>query len=96
MLGRGAAILYSMDLMQDSQNEFGYWRGPEFKISGTPNAPESNFEDIIRQAEDGTLKGAIMRPISGLIGNLKYRWFNDNSKAQQAAKAARDKAAAPK
>ncbi len=91
MLGRGAAILYSMDLMQDAQNEFGYWRGPEIKISGTPNEPVSNFESIIGQAEDGTLKGAIVRPISGLIGNLKYRWFNDDSKAQAAAKAARDK-----
>jgi hypothetical protein len=91
MLGRGAAILYSMDLMQDDKNEFGYWRGPEFRIWGTLEAPESNFAEIVERAGDGTLKGSITRPISGLIGNLKYRWFNDNSKAKEAAKRARQK-----
>ena len=98
MLGRGAAILYSMDLMQDAQNAFGYWRGPEFRIWGTVEEPLSNFEDIVKKAGDGTLMGSITRPISGLIGNLKYRWFNDNRKAKEAAReqrrAAQEKAAA--
>ncbi|MGD9600998.1 MAG: hypothetical protein AB7O21_05355 [Gammaproteobacteria bacterium] len=87
MLGRGAAILYSMDLMRDGKNAFGYWLGPEFRIGGTLNAPESNFASIIQQAGDGTVKGAITRPISGLIGNLKYRWFGDKQKARDAARA---------
>ena len=89
MLGRGAAILYSMDLMQDAQNEQGYWRGPEFKITGTAADPQSNFAEIVQRASDGTVQGAITRPISGLIGNLKYRWFNNDSRAKEAAQAAR-------
>lgn len=85
MLGRGAAILYSMDLMQNDQNDFGYWRGPEFNVWGTLAEPQSNFDEIVQRAGDGTLKGAITRPISGLIGNLKYRWFNDDSRARESA-----------
>ena len=84
MLGRGAAILYSMDLMQDKRNELGYWRGPEFRIWGTAATPESNFEDVINHAADGTTKGAFLRPISGLIGNLKYRWFDSDSRTREA------------
>ena len=96
MLGRGAAILYSMDLMQDAQNEQGYWRGPEFKIIGTAADPQSNFAEIVQRASDGAVQGAITRPISGLIGNLKYRWFNNDSRAKEAAQAARRaKQAAP-
>ncbi|MGH8598040.1 MAG: hypothetical protein ACREXT_15400, partial [Gammaproteobacteria bacterium] len=96
MLGRGAAILYSMDLMQDAQDEWGYWRGPEFRIWGTVAAPESNFAEVVQQAGDGAVKGGITRPISGFIGNLKYRWFNDDSKAREAAqRALRSKNAAP-
>ncbi len=78
MSGRGAAILYSMGLLKNEKNDAGYWRGPEFKIWGTPSASESNFADIIRQASDGTVKGGITRPLAGLIGNLKYRWFGDD------------------
>ena len=84
MLGRGAAILYSMDLMQDTQDALGYWRGPEFRIWGTPAETHSNFEDVIKQAADGTTKGAFLRPISGLIGNLKYRWFDRDSRKREA------------
>ncbi len=84
MLGRGAAILYSMDLMQDKRNDLGYWRGPEFRIWGTAATPESNFEDVINHAADGTTKGAFLRPISGLIGNLKYRWFDSDSRTREA------------
>ena len=75
MRGRGAAILYSMNLMQDERDEFGYYKGPEFLISGTPTAPESNFATIIDQAGKGTVRGGVTRPLSGLIGNFKYRWF---------------------
>ena len=84
MLGRGAAILYSMDLMHNSQNELGYWRGPEFRIWGTTSETHSNFEDVINKAADGTTKGAFLRPISGLIGNLKYRWFDRDSRKREA------------
>ena len=82
--------------MQDTQNEQGYWRGPEFKITGTATDPQSNFAEIVQRASDGTVQGAITRPISGLIGNLKYRWFNNDSRAKEAAQAARRaKQAAP-
>lgn len=84
MLGRGAAILYSMDLMREGRDDYGYFQGPEFLVSGTPAAPESNFSAIIEQAGEGTLKGGITRPLSGLIGNLKYRWFGPNEKPQVA------------
>jgi len=77
MSGRGAAILYSMGLLREERNEDGYWRGPEFRIWGTPSAASSNFSDIVRQASDGTVKGGITRPLSGLIGNVKYRWFGE-------------------
>ncbi|MBI2799794.1 MAG: hypothetical protein HYX63_05820 [Gammaproteobacteria bacterium] len=95
MLGRGAAILYSMDLMQDQQNALGYWKGPEFKIWGTPAAPQSNFERIVQDAGDQTLSGAIIRPISGLIGNLKFRWFGNDAPSKEAAARARAKKAPP-
>ena len=91
MLGRGAAILYSMDLMQDQQNALGYWKGPEFKIWGTPAAPQSNFERIVTDAGDQTLTGAITRPISGLIGNLKFRWFGNSAPTKEEAARAREK-----
>ena len=84
MLGRGAAILYSMDLMQDERNELGYWRGPEIRIWGTPADSHSNFEEVINQAADGTTKGAFTRPIAGIIGNLKYRWFDSDSRKREA------------
>ena len=95
MLGRGAAILYSMDLMQDAQNSLGYWRGPEFRIWGTAADAHSNFEEVINRAADGTTKGAFLRPISGLIGNLKYRWFNrDSRKRESLLRERRERAAA--
>ena len=84
MLGRGAAILYSMNLMQDTQNPLGYWRGPEFRIWGTAASAQSNLEEVLQQAADGTTTGSITRPIAGLIGNLKYRWFNRDSRKREA------------
>ncbi len=75
MRARGAAILYSMNLMREGRDEYGYFKGPEFLITGTPAAPESNFAAIIQQAGKGTVQGGVTRPLSGLIGNFKYRWF---------------------
>ncbi len=77
MSGKGAAILYSMDLLEDGEDAYGYAKGPSFRIRGTPSSTESNFTEIVNAAADGTLKGGITRPISGLIGNVKYRWFGD-------------------
>jgi hypothetical protein len=75
MAGRGAAILYSMGLLRNARGEPGYWRGPEFRIWGTPAAAESNLDEILQQAGDGTLKGGFTRPLAGLLGNLRYRWL---------------------
>lgn len=77
MSGKGAAILYSMDLLSDEQDDYGYYLGPQFRIRGTPADAESNFDEIVTAAADGTLKGGITRPLSGLIGNIKHRWFGD-------------------
>lgn len=81
MTGKGAAILYSMSLLEDEQDKYGYYKGPEIQISGSASATESNFADIIEQASDGTVKGGITRPISGLIGNIKHRWFGEDIEA---------------
>ncbi|MGH8579537.1 MAG: hypothetical protein ACREVK_05225 [Gammaproteobacteria bacterium] len=74
MRGRGAAILHSLDLLKPEQDELGYWKGPEFRIWGTPRKPKSNFNEIIQKAGKETLTGGITRPFSGIIGNIKYRW----------------------
>jgi len=81
MSGRGAAILYSMNLLEDEQDAQGYYKGPAFRIRGTPAATESNLEEILTAAADGTVKGGITRPIAGLIGNLRYRWFGKKPEA---------------
>ena len=75
--------------MQDELNPLGYWKGPAFRIWGTPAEPHSNFETIIEQAGDGLLEGSFLRPISGLIGNLKYRWFSSESRQREALQKAR-------
>ncbi len=84
MVGKGAAILYSMDLLEQEQDRFGYWKGPEFKVWGSAAATESNLAEIIQRAGDGTVKGGLTRPISGLIGNLKYRWFGNDAEVAAA------------
>ena len=84
MSGKGAAILYSMDLLKDEQDRFGYWRGPEFEVSGTPAQPQSNFADIVKAAGEGTVTGGFTRPISGIIGNIKFRWFGDRPQGLEA------------
>ena len=75
MRGRGAAILYSLDLMREGQDEFGYFNGPQFRITGTASVPESNFAEIVSTAGGGALRGGFTRPLAGLIGNFRYRWF---------------------
>jgi len=84
MTGKGAAILYSMDLLEDEQDKYGYWKGPEIKVSGTFAATESNFAEIVQRASDGTVKGGIVRPLSGLIGNIKHRWFGGDAEVEEA------------
>ncbi|MEX2482415.1 MAG: hypothetical protein WD928_16275, partial [Gammaproteobacteria bacterium] len=83
MSGKGAAILYSMNLLEDEQDEQGYFKGPAFRIRGTPADAESNLEEILNAAADGTVKGGITRPIAGLIGNLRYRWFGEEPEPYQ-------------
>lgn len=80
MSGKGAAILYSMDLLESEQDGYGYNHGPKFEIRGTPNAPQSNFAEIVSAGAKGTVAGGITRPISGLIGNIKHRWFGGDTK----------------
>lgn len=78
MVGKGAAILYSIDLLEDEQDRFGYWKGPEVRISGSVTATESNFAEIVQRAADGSVKGGVTRPLAGLIGNIKHRWFGSD------------------
>ena len=80
MSGKGAAILYSMDLLEDTQDDHGYYQGPKFEIRGNANEPTSNFAEIISAGAKGTVAGGVTRPISGLIGNIKHRWFGDDTK----------------
>ena len=77
MRGKGASILYSLGLLQHQRDQWGYWQGPEFKVWGTPSDAESNLSEIIRKAGKGTLQGGVTRPFAGLVGNVKYRWFDD-------------------
>lgn len=86
MTGKGAAILYSIDLLEDEQDKYGYWKGPEFRLTGSAAATESNFAEIIERASDGAIKGGITRPLSGFIGNIKYRWFGNEGEADAAAR----------
>jgi len=75
MRERGAAILYSLGLLQSEKDDLGYWKGPVVKVWGTFFRTESNLEDIISEAGHGAVLGGITRPVSGLWGNLKYWWF---------------------
>ena len=81
MSGKGAAILYSMDLLENVQDDYGYYAGPKFAIRGNANEPSSNFAEIITAGAKGTVAGGVTRPISGLIGNIKHRWLGDETKA---------------
>jgi hypothetical protein len=74
---RGAAIFYDLDLLQDERNAYGYWKGPEIKFWGTPGVLESNLGEIIETAGKGAVLGGITRPISGLIGNVRHLWMDE-------------------
>lgn len=76
--GRGAAIMYDLDLLHDEPDSYGYQKGPALKFWGTLGNAESNLEDIISTAGSGAVLGGITSPISGLIGNIKYLWFGDD------------------
>ena len=88
MTGKGAAILYSMDLLSDEQDRYGYWMGPKFKVWGSVTESESNLEEIMQTAADGSVTGGITRPLSGLIGNVKHRWFGGDSAVEAAQREA--------
>lgn len=77
MRRKGAAILHSLDLLKPKKDSYGYWYGPEIKVSGTLGAAESNLEEIIATAGNGAVVGGITRPISGLVGNIKYDWLDE-------------------
>ena len=61
-------------------------------IGAVGEAPRSRWPEIdgLFDPEPGTAgrlyttKGAFLRPISGLIGNLKYRWFDSDSRRREA------------
>jgi hypothetical protein len=81
--GKGAAIMYDLDLLEKEKDAYGYWEGPDIKFRGTPAVSESNLGDIITKAGNAAILGGITRPISGLIGNIRYRWFEDDSEAKE-------------
>jgi hypothetical protein len=76
---KGAAIFYDLNLLKDKQDPFGYWSGPKIKFWGTPGVLESNLSDIISEAGKGAVMGGLTRPISGLIGNIRHRWMDNES-----------------
>jgi hypothetical protein len=80
---KGAAIMYDLNLLEQEKDAWGYWKGPAIKFRGTPAASESNLGEIITKAGNAAILGGITRPISGLIGNIRYRWFDDDSEAKE-------------
>ncbi|MCP3852593.1 MAG: hypothetical protein GY694_20550 [Gammaproteobacteria bacterium] len=77
LAGEGAAIFYGLGLLEDEQDEYGFWKGPIINFKGTLNHQEDNFDEIISKAKSGTVVGGVTNPFSGIIGNFKYRWFGD-------------------
>ncbi len=86
-LGRGAAIMYDLNLLQDTRDEKNYWKGPQIRFTGSAINNTSNLESIVSTASDAALKGGVTRPISGLIGNIKYRWFGDDARDENSGAA---------
>jgi len=80
---KGAAIMYDLDLLGSEQDAYGYWKGPEIKFWGCPAASESNLGDIISTAGNAAILGGITRPISGLIGNIRHRWMDEDTEAKE-------------
>jgi len=77
LAGEGAAIFYGLGLLDKEQDEFGFWLGPRINFSGTMNNQTDNFNEIINEAKAGTLAGGFTNPFSGLVGNFRYRWFDE-------------------
>ena len=75
--GRGAAIFYDLDLLQDERDAYGYWTGPAIKFWGTVAQSESNLSEIIETAGKGAVLGGLTRPISGLIGTVRHLWMDE-------------------
>jgi len=80
---KGAAIMYELDLLGSEQDAYGYWKGPEIRFWGTPAATQSNLGDIITTAGNAAILGGITRPISGLIGNIRHRWMDEEGEARE-------------
>ncbi|HYQ71125.1 MAG TPA: hypothetical protein VET88_04245, partial [Gammaproteobacteria bacterium] len=78
---KGAAIMYDLGLLEDEMNDYGYWKGPDIKFWGTLAVSESNLGDIITKAGNAAILGGITRPISGLIGNIRHRWMDEDVEA---------------
>jgi len=74
---RGAAIFYDLDLLEDERGAYGYWTGPAIKFWGTLTQLESNLGEIIQTAGKGAVLGGLTRPISGLIGNVRHLWMDE-------------------
>jgi hypothetical protein len=74
---RGAAIFYDLDLLEDERDAYGYWSGPDIKFWGTLTQSESNLGEIIETAGKGAVLGGLTRPISGLIGNVRHLWMDE-------------------
>lgn len=79
--GRGAAIFYDLDLLEDERDAYGYWTGPAIEFWGTVAQSESNLSEIIEKAGKGAVLGGLTRPISGLIGNVRHLWMDEEGDA---------------
>jgi len=84
--GQGAAIMYDLDLLEKTQDELGYWEGPKVKIWGEFANTQSNLDEVISTAGKGAFLGGITRPISGLIGNVKFKWFGGDEQIEEQSK----------
>ncbi|WP_198266190.1 hypothetical protein [sulfur-oxidizing endosymbiont of Gigantopelta aegis] len=56
------------------------------------NNQTDNFNEIINEAKAGTLAGGFTNPFSGLVGNFKYRWFDDEPQYESLYTEAHDEA----
>lgn len=90
LAGEGAAIFYGLGLLNQEQDEYGFWKGPVINFSGTLNHQKDNFNEIISKAKSGTVLGGVTNPFSGIIGNFKYRWFGDSPDYSQLNKKTTD------
>lgn len=71
-VGRAAAIMAQIGLIEGERDEFGYFTGIEFEVRGTVAEPETDFDDIIFDAATGMIMRGFFHPFSALISNLIY------------------------